>query len=79
MNRYIITISMKDNTMMNHILPRLSAHGIKYEKISSTALRVYGNFRGFSSVREGYDGWAEVNGKFINYDDFESWLYSITI
>ena len=65
--------------MMEYILGRLISYGIKYEKVTEKALRVFGNFKGFSSVREAYEGWVEVDGKLMDYEDFESWLYSITI
>ena len=65
--------------MIEYILERLAAYWIKYEKIDSTNLRVYGSSDGFSIVRQAYDGWVEVDGKLMDYEDFEGWLYRNTI
>ena len=65
--------------MMEYILGRLISYGIKYEKVTDNTLRVYGNFKGFSVVRETNDGWVEVDGKLKDYEDFDNWLYSITL
>lgn len=65
--------------MMDYILGRVISYGIKYEKVDNKTIRVYGNFKGFSVIREGYDGWVELDGKLTDYEDFENWLYSITI
>ena len=64
---------------MEYILSRINVYGIKCEKVNEKQLRVYGNFKGFSSVREASNGWVEVDGKLKDYEDFEKWLYSITI
>lgn len=64
---------------MEYILSRINDYGIKYEKINEKQLCVYGNFKGFSSIREAHNGWVEVDGKLKDYEDFEKWLYSITI
>lgn len=64
---------------MDYILGRLISYGIKYEKVTDNTLRVYGNFKGFSVVREANDGWVEVDGKLQDYEDFDNWLYSITL
>ncbi len=37
---------------MEYILSRINAYGIKYEKLNEKQLRVYGNFEGFSSIRD---------------------------
>ena len=53
---------------------------IDYENISEDALRIYGNFRGFSVIRKAYDAgndWIEVDGRLMDMEDFENWLYSI--
>ena len=65
--------------MMDYILGRLVSYGIKYEKVSNNTLRVYGNFKGFSVVRENSDGWVEVDGRLQDYEDFDNWLYFITL
>lgn len=65
--------------MMEYILGRLISYGIKYEKVTDSTLRVYGNFKGFSVVREANEGWVEVDGRLQDYEDFDNWLYSITI
>lgn len=65
--------------MMEYILGRLISYGIKYEKVTDNTLRVYGNFKGFSVVREANDGWVEVDGRLQDYEDFDNWLYSITL
>ena len=64
---------------MDYILGRLISYGIKYEKVTDNTLRVYGNFKGFSVVREANDGWVEVDGKLQDYEDFDNWSYSITL
>ncbi len=65
--------------MMEYILGRLVSYNVKYEKITNKSLRVYGNFKGFSVVREAHDGWVEVDGKLMDYEDFDNWIYSIKI
>ncbi len=65
--------------MMEYILGRLISYNVKYEKVANSSLRVYGNFRGFSVVRKAYDGWVEVDGRLMNYEDFDNWIYSIKI
>lgn len=63
--------------MMEYILGKLIDYHVKYEKITNNTIRVYGNFVGFSVVREAYEGWVEVDGRLIDYDDFDKWIYSI--
>ena len=66
---------------MQHIIDKLQKLHIDYENISEDALRIYGNFRGFSVIRKAYDAgndWIEVDGRLMDMEDFESWLYSIT-
>lgn len=66
---------------MQHIIDKLQKLHIEYENISDYELRVYGNFKGFSVVRKAFDAgndWIEVNGRLMDVEDFESWLYSIT-
>ena len=39
---------------------------------------MYGNFDGFSGVRESeQEKYIEVDGKLIDYEDFEDWIWSI--
>ena len=63
--------------MMEYILGRIISWNIEYEKVTDKSINVYGNFDGFSVIREGSDGWIEVDGKLVDYEDFEDWLYSI--
>ena len=63
---------------MAYILGRLISWDIKFEKVDSKCVRVYGNFDGFSVVREsGQENYIEVDGRLIDYEDFEDWLYAI--
>ena len=38
--------------MMEYILGRIISWNVKYEKVTDKCIRVYGNFEGFSVVRE---------------------------
>ena len=72
--------NMKSERMMNmvYILGRLISWNIKFEKADNKCVRVYGNFDGFSVVRESeQENYVEVDGKLMDYEDFEDWLYSI--
>ena len=63
---------------MAYILGRLISWNIKFEKVDSKCVRVYGNFDGFSVVRESeQENYIEVDGRLIDYEDFEDWLYVI--
>ena len=65
---------------MQHIIDKLQKLHINYESISEYELRVYGNFKGFSVIRKAYDAgndWIEVDGRLMDMEDFENWLYSI--
>jgi len=63
---------------MTYILGRLISWNIKFEKVDSKCVRVYGNFDGFSVVRESeQENYIEVDGRLIDYEDFEDWLYVI--
>ena len=58
---------------MAYILGRLISWNIKFEKVDSKCVRVYGNFDGFSVVRESeQENYIEVDGRL-----FEDWLYVI--
>lgn len=63
---------------MNDILDMLQHYGIRFDRISDSTVRVYGNFRGYSVVRESEYG-IEVDGRIQDKDEFEDWLYSIKI
>lgn len=63
--------------MMDYILGRLISWNVKYEKVTNKSINVYGNFDEFSVIREASDGWIEVDGKLMDYKDFEDWLYKI--
>lgn len=67
--------------MMEYILGRLTSYGIKFDKVDYQTLRVYGNFEGYSVVRYAaiYGNNIEVDGKLYDEEEFENWLYSITI
>lgn len=57
---------------MAYILGRLISWNIKFEKVDSKCVRVYGNFDGFSVVRESeQENYIEVDGRLIDYEDFE--------
>ena len=48
---------------MAYILGRLISWNIKFEKVDSKCVRVYGNFDGFSVVRESeQENYIEVEG-----------------
>lgn len=66
---------------MAYILGRLISWNVKFEKVDNKCVRVYGkNFDGFSVVRESeQENYVEVDGKLMDYEDFEDWLYSIKI
>ena len=64
---------------MDYILECLNAYKIKYEKVSEDTLRVYGNFAGFSIVKESNNGCIQVDGRLYDYEDFDDWLYFITL
>lgn len=61
--------------MMEYILGRIISWNVEYEKVTNKCIRVYGNFDGFSVIRENSDGWIEVDGRLMDYEDFEDWLY----
>lgn len=63
--------------MMEYILGRIISWNVEYEKVTYKCIRVYGNFDGFSVIRENSDGWIEVDGRLMDYEDFEDWLYRI--
>lgn len=62
---------------MEYILEKLNSYYVKYEKVTNDTIRVYGNFDGFSVVRQAYDGWVEVDGRLKDYEDFEEWIVLI--
>lgn len=63
---------------MTYILERLTSWNVKIEKVDNKCVRVYGNYDGFSVVRESQQkNYVEVDGKLMDYEDFENWLYSI--
>ena len=72
--------NMKLERMINmaYILGRLISWNVKFKKVDSLTVRVYGNFDGFSVVRESeQENYIEVDGRLIDYEDFEDWLYVI--
>lgn len=65
---------------MQYIIEKLQKFHIEYENISDHELRVYGNYKGFSVVRKAFDAgndWIEVDGRLMDMEDFENWLYLI--
>lgn len=63
---------------MAYILGRLISRNVKFEKVDNRCVKVYGNFDGFSVVREcKQDNYIEVDGRLMDYDDFENWIYEI--
>lgn len=63
--------------MMEYILGRIISWNVEYEKVTNKCIRVYRNFDGFSVIRETSDGWIDVDGELMDYEDFEDWLYRI--
>lgn len=48
---------------MTYILKRLISWNVKFEKVDSKCVRVYGNYDGFSVVRESeQENYVEVDG-----------------
>ena len=71
---------MKLERMINmaYILGRLISWNVKFEKVDNRCVRVYGNFDGFSVVRECKQyNYIEVDGRLMDYEDFENWIYEI--
>ena len=63
---------------MTYILERLISWNVKFEKVDSKCVRAYGNYDGFSVVRESeQENYVEVDGRLMTYENFEDWLYSI--
>lgn len=63
---------------MTYILERLTSWNVTFEKTDNKCVRVYGNYDGFSVVRESeQENYVEVDGRLMDYEDFENWLYSI--
>lgn len=63
---------------MEYILGKLISWNIKFEKFDNHCVRVYGNFVGFSVIRESkQENYVEVDGKLMDYEDFEEWLYIV--
>ncbi len=71
---------MKLERMINmaYILGRLISCNVKFEKVDNLTVKVYGNFDGFSVVREcKQNNYIEVDGRLVDYEDFENWIYEI--
>lgn len=74
---------MKFVIMMKHMTVNLQVildgvENVKFEKVDSKCVRVYGNYDGFSVVRESeQENYVEVDGRLMDYEDFEDWLYGI--
>lgn len=63
---------------MTYILERLISWNVKFEKVDSKCVRVYGNYDGFSVIRESeQENYVEVDGRLMTYENFEDWLYDI--
>lgn len=62
---------------MAYILGKLISWNVKFEKVDNLTVRVYGNFDGFSVVRESKQENVEVDGRLMDYEDFENWIYEI--
>lgn len=63
---------------MKKIVKMLILWNIKFEIVDNKTARVYGNFDGFSVVREAEkEEFVEVDGILRDYKDFENWLYAI--
>lgn len=63
---------------MNYILQKLRSYNIRFEIVNNKCIRVYGNFNGYSVIRESNQkDYIEVDGKLITYNDFDKWLYQI--
>ena len=65
---------------MMYILGRLISWNVKFEKVDNGCVRVYGNFDGFAVIRKSeQENYVEVDGRLMDYEDFEDWIYSIKI
>lgn len=63
---------------MNYILQKLRSYNIRFEIVNNKYIRVYGNFNGYSVIKESNQkDYIEVDGKLITYNDFDEWLYQI--
>lgn len=63
---------------MAYILEKLISWYVKFEKVDNLTVRVYGKFDGFSVVRESkQENYVEVDGRLMDYEDFENWIYEI--
>lgn len=63
---------------MEKIVKMLILWNIKFEFVDNKTARVYGNFDGFSVVRESeQENHVEVDGRLMDYEGFEDWLYAI--
>lgn len=64
--------------LMGYIENKLKEWNIRHERVNTDTILVYGNFDGFSVVRSSeQSGYVQVDGKLMDYGDFEDWLYSI--
>lgn len=64
--------------MMDYILGRIRTYRVDYEIMDNKAIIVFGCPIGLSIVKEAYDGWVEVDGKLMKYEEFDNWLCSIS-
>lgn len=65
---------------MTYIEDKLKEWNIRHERVNTDTMRVYGNFEGFSVVRSSEQpGYVQVDGRLMDYGDFEDWLYSIKV
>ena len=64
---------------MSRILERLDAYSLRCEPISRTNIRVFpGDGDSFSVVRgTTQPGFVEVDGRLMDYEDFETWLFNM--
>lgn len=64
--------------MMDYILGRVCTYKVDYERMDNRTIIVIGSPIGLSIVREAHDGWVEVDGKLMKYEEFDNWLCSIS-
>jgi len=63
---------------MDYILKMLKQYKIKVDFVIENSLRVYGNFKGFSTLRYS-ENQIIVDGRCTDKEEFENWLYLISL
>lgn len=63
---------------MQFILEKLKKYNIKFECVTDSTVKVYGNFKGFAVVESTENG-ISLDGQIITKEEFEYWLYLIKV